>query len=257
VPEGDNIFRAARTLQLALAGRVVTRFEAAVAGLDVEVVGRVVERVEAVGKWLRIWFSGDLVLVTHMLMSGSWHVYRPGEKWQRPRSQMRIAIHTEAFVAVAFQVPVAEFHSAATLARHRSEQLGPDVAAADFDAGAAVGGLRSRPELEVGVALLSQSLMAGLGNVFKSEVCFAARVNPFRKVGTLSIAEVAAVVDLSRRLMTRSVAAGTRGRLSVYGRRGEACRVCGTAIESRKQGADTRVTFWCPVCQPGDSDKPV
>jgi endonuclease VIII len=255
VPEGDNIFRAARTLQLALGGRVVTRFEAAVAGLDREVSGRVVERVEAVGKWLRIWFSGDLVLVTHMLMSGSWHVYRPGEKWQRPRSQMRIAIHTEAFVAVAFQVPVAEFHSAATLARHRSEQLGPDVAAADFDAGAAVGGLRSRPELEVGVALLSQSLMAGLGNVFKSEVCFAARVNPFRRVDGLSIAEVAALVEHARRLMARSVAAGTRGRLSVYGRRGEACRVCGTAIESRKQGVEARVTFWCPSCQPGDSDK--
>jgi len=251
MPEGDNIFRAARTLQLALAGRVVTRFEAAVVGLDREVAGRVVERVEAVGKWLRIWFSGDLILVTHMLMSGSWHVYRPGEKWQRPRSQMRVAIHTDEFVAVAFQVPVTEFHSAASLARHRSEQLGPDVAAADFDAGAAVAQLRSRPELEVGVALLAQNLLAGLGNVFKSEVCFAARVNPFRRVETLSIAEVASLVEHARRLMTRSVTAGSRGRLSVYGRRGEACRVCGSAIESRKQGEDARVTFWCPVCQMG------
>jgi endonuclease VIII len=254
MPEGDNIFRAARTLQLALGGRVVTRFESQVAGLDREVAGRVVERVEAVGKWLRIWLSGDLILVTHMLMSGSWHVYRPGEKWQRPRSQMRVCLYTDEYVAVAFQVPVAEFHSAASLARHRSEQLGPDVAAADFDAAAAVAQLRSRPELEVGVALLSQSLVAGLGNVFKSEVCFAARVNPFRLVETLSIAEVAALVDRARRLMTRSVAAGSRGRLSVYGRRGEACRVCGTAIESRKQGEAARVTFWCPVCQ-GESDQ--
>jgi len=164
---------------------------------------------------------------------------------------MRVAIHTDEFVAVAFQVPVTEFHSAASLARHRSEQLGPDVAAADFDAGAAVAQLRSRPELEVGVALLAQNLLAGLGNVFKSEVCFAARVNPFRRVETLSIAEVASLVEHARRLMTRSVTAGSRGRLSVYGRRGETCRVCGSAIESRKQGEDARVTFWCPVCQMG------
>src|SRR5262249_50020063 len=139
---------------------------------DTPLAGRTVESVEAVGKWMRMYFSGDLILVTHMLMSGSWHIYRPGERWQRPRIQMRIVIHTEPFVAVAFQVPLAEFHTAATLTRHASvERLGPDVLADNFDPAAAIAQLRSRPDLEVGVALLTQSLVAGLGNVFKSEVC--------------------------------------------------------------------------------------
>src|SRR5579872_5854124 len=116
MPEGDTIFRAARTLHRALAGDVVTRFETQLPHLsrvdyDTPVSGRSVERVESAGKWMRMYFSGDLILLTHMLMSGSWHIYRPGEPWQRPRVQMRIAIHTKNFVAVAFQVPIAEFHT--------------------------------------------------------------------------------------------------------------------------------------------------
>src|SRR6185369_1660146 len=139
MPEGDTIFRAARTLHRALAGQVVTQFETQLPQLsrvdyDTPVAGRTVERVEAAGKWMRMYFSGDLILLTHMLMSGSWHIYRPGEKWQRGRIQMRVAIYTDVFVAVAFQVPIAEFHTAASLARHRSAQrLGPDAAAKEFD----------------------------------------------------------------------------------------------------------------------------
>jgi endonuclease-8 len=265
MPEGDTIFRAARTLHRALAGQLVTRFETVFPKLsrideDAPIAGRVVERVDANGKWLRIWFSGDLVLLTHMLMNGSWLVYRAGERWQRPRIQMRVAIHTETFVAVAFQIQLAEFHTAATLARHASAKLGPDLLAQDFDAAAAVAQLRSRPDLEVGVALLRQSLMAGLGNVYNSEVCFACRVHPFRTVGTLSIAEIASLVEHSRRFLLANVAesasmrrttgrANPDERLWVYGRRGEPCRVCGTLVESRKQGAEARVTFWCPACQ--------
>jgi endonuclease VIII len=269
MPEGDTIFRAARTLNRALAGQVVAKFETQLPRLsrideDAPVAGRVVERVDAAGKWMRMWFSGDMVLLTHMLMNGSWHVYRPGERWQRPRIQMRVAIHTEAFVAVAFQVQVAEFHTVATLERHRSvRRLGPDVLAEEFDAGAVLAQLRSRPELEVGVALLTQSLVAGLGNVYKSEVCFAARVNPWRTVGALSIAELASVVEQSRKMMKANVAEGsgmrrTTGwvnpaeRFWVYGRRGKPCLVCGTAILGAKQGVDARVTFWCPECQRPD-----
>src|SRR3954451_25438059 len=139
MPEGDTIFRAARTLHRSLAGKVVTRFETQLPKLervdyDTPLAGRIVESVEASGKWLSMHFSGDLILLTHMLMSGSWHIYRPGEAWQRGRHQMRIAIHTSDFVAVAFQVPVAEFHTAESLRRHRSvTHLGPDVLSADFD----------------------------------------------------------------------------------------------------------------------------
>jgi endonuclease-8 len=256
MPEGDTIFRTARTLNRALAGQVVTRFETQLPQLsrvdeDTPLAGRTIERVEATGKWLRIHFSGDLILLTHMLMSGSWHIYRPGERWRRPRVQMRAAIYTEAYVAVAFQVPIAEFHTAASLARHRSvRELGPDVLANDFDPAAAMAQLRSRPDLEIGVALLQQSLLAGLGNIFKSEVCFAARVHPFRTVGSLSIGELSALVANARKLLGASAITGRSLQPAVYRRRGEPCRVCGEPILARKQGLDARTTFWCRVCQP-------
>jgi endonuclease-8 len=269
MPEGDTIFRAARTLNRALAGQVVTKFETQLAHLarvdyDTPVAGRIVESVESSGKWMSMHFSGDLTLLTHMLMSGSWHIYRPGEAWQRGRQQMRIAVHTESFVAVAFQVPVAEFHTAESLRRHPGvRRLGPDVLNDDFDPEIAVARLAGRPELETGVALLMQSIVAGMGNVFKSEVCFASGVNPFRSVGSLTAEELKALVSNARQFMLNNVRdtgfRRTTGRsdpserLWVYGRRGEPCRRCGTAIESRKQGLDARVTFWCPRCQARES----
>src|ERR687895_120092 len=109
MPEGDSIFRAARTLQRALAGRAVTRFESVFPRLtridhDAPICGRIVERVEARGKHLLMWFSGGLVLRTHMRMHGSWHIYRPGERWQRPGHDMRVVIETADIHAVAFSV---------------------------------------------------------------------------------------------------------------------------------------------------------
>jgi endonuclease-8 len=274
MPEGDTIFRAARTLHRALAGHVVTKFETELAQLaridyDTPLAGRIVESVESKGKWLSMYFSGDLTLLTHMLMSGSWHIYRPGEPWQRSRHQMRIAIHTEQFVAVAFQVPIAEFHTAESLRRQRSiSRLGPDVLSPEFDPDNAAARLGARPDLEVGVALLTQSIVAGLGNVFKSEVCFASGVNPFRTIGSLAPAELKTLVSNARKFMLSNVAesaedqivtytgfrrttghANPSERLWVYGRRGEPCRRCGSAILSRKQGLDARVTFWCAQCQ--------
>src|SRR5271165_2683777 len=122
MPEGDTIFRAARALNLALQGKRVTRFESAYAPLasvndQAPIAGRTVEQVESRGKWLLIRFSGDLILLTHMLMSGSWHIYRPGESWRMPRNRMRIVLATEDFEAVVFNVPVASFHTSRTLAR--------------------------------------------------------------------------------------------------------------------------------------------
>jgi endonuclease VIII len=274
MPEGDTIFRAARTLNRALAGQVVTKFETQLPQLsridyDTPLAGRTVESVDAAGKWMRMYFSGDLILVTHMLMSGSWHIYRPGEAWQRPHIQMRVAIYTSGFVAVAFQVPIAEFHTSASLKRHRIEKLGPDVLAPQFDEVEAAQQLRERPDLEVGVALLTQSLIAGLGNVFKSEICFASRVNPFRMVASLTETETQSLLSNARKFMQANVTEASSSqivtytgmrrttgradpseRLWVYKRAGEACRRCGDAILSRKQGLDARVTFWCPRCQP-------
>ncbi len=275
MPEGDTIFRAARTLNRALAGQVVTQFETQLPQLsrvdyDTAISGQTVDSVTSAGKWIHLRFSGGLTLVTHMLMSGSWHIYRPGEAWQRGRQQMRIAIYTEAFVAVAFQVQIAEFHNDDTLRRHHSvAKIGPDLLSERFDAELATARIAARPELEVGVALLNQTLVSGIGNVFKSEVCFASSVNPFRTVQSLDQAELRSLMDSARRFLLSNVGAGSgdqivtytgfrrttgradpSGRLWVYGRRGEPCRRCGTIILSHKQGLDARVTFWCPQCQP-------
>ncbi|MBA3914193.1 MAG: Fpg/Nei family DNA glycosylase [Acidobacteriales bacterium] len=275
MPEGDTIYRAARTLQRALGGQVVTRFETVLPQLarinvDSPILGRTVEEVTASGKWLQIHFSGGLSLLTHMLMNGSWHIYRPGEPWQRRRDEMRVLVATEKMVAVGFRIPIAEFHTEDSLSRRDGyNRLGPQVLAPEFDEHAARESLRSRPELEVAVALLNQSVLAGLGNVFKSEVCFAARVNPFRLVASLSENELSQLVSYSRRFMLANVTdtsndhpitytgfrrttgrADSSERLWVYKRAGQPCRRCREPIEMQKQGVDARVTFWCPRCQP-------
>ena len=275
MPEGDTIFRAARALHRALAGQTVTGFETVLPKLsrvefDTPITGRTVIGVNATGKWMSMNFSGGLTLLTHMLMSGSWHIYRPGEAWQRPLIAMRIVVKTEKLWAVAFSVPIAEFHTADSLRRRQGfRSLGQDVLSADFNAADAVQHLGVHGHLTVGEALLSQSIMAGLGNVFKSEVCFASGVNPFRLVGELTTGELTCLVETARKFLLANVAptsgaqittytgmrrttgrANSEERLWVYGRRGEPCRNCGTPIESRKQGEDARTSFWCPQCQP-------
>jgi len=274
VPEGDTIFRAARTLKAALAGKTVTRFDTVLPYLarvhhDTPITGRIIEDVTSHGKWMEMRFSGDLILLTHMLMSGSWHIYRPGEKWQRPKNDMRILIATESIDAVAFKVPVAEFHTSASLARRPGfNQLGQDVLAPDFSEEEAIAQLRSHANLEVGEALLKQSLLAGIGNVYKSEVAFACRVNPFRLASSLTDDELTCLVRTARKYLLANVkeTSGERivtytgfrrttgranpgDRLWVYGRAHQPCRKCGTSIRTRRQGAGARVTFWCPNCQ--------
>jgi endonuclease-8 len=275
MPEGDTIHRAAHPLDRALAHRVVTRFDSVLPALtrideDAPIAGRTVQRVRSQGKHLLIEFSGDLVLRTHMRMIGSWHIYRPGERWQRPRQQARLVIETDAFVAVAFNVPVAEFYTARELVREPTLRgLGPDLLAETFDEGAAVERLQARGPLGIGDALLDQRALAGIGNVYKSEVCFVCRINPFTPVDRLSDDDLRTLVGTARRLLQANVAPGTDAgiatyyplrrttgraeaeeRLWVYGRARRPCRRCRTPIQRRKQGLDARSTYWCPVCQP-------
>ena len=278
MPEGDTIFRAATALNRALAGQAVTGFESVLPKLervevDSGVTGRVVEKVEARGKWLLIYFSGDLILLTHMLMNGSWHIYRRGEKWLRRGVDMRVVIRTPKFEAVAFTVPIAEFHTTESLRRRRVfNELGPSVLAAGYDDAEILRRLRSKPEMTIGEALLTQSLLAGVGNVYKSEICFACGTHPFRTVESLSISELSCLVSTARKFLAANVTDSSDGKsvmytgfrrttgrmdreenLWVYGRRGKPCRRCGATIESRKQGLDARTTFWCPTCQPLES----
>jgi endonuclease-8 len=271
MPEGDTIFRAARTLHRALAGRVVTLFESVYPQLtrvdhDHPIAGRRIESVTSRGKHLLMQFSGDLILHTHMRMSGSWHIYRPGERWQRPRHEMRVVVATADYVAVGFDVPVAELLTAQELARHETlRAIGPDLATPEFDPDEAVSRIRESGDQQIHEVLLNQRVMAGIGNVLKSEILFVSGVSPFAPAISLSDAQLARLVGVSIRLMkvnigTNETSGGISGRrttgsldrsakLWVYGRKGKPCRRCGELIQMKKTGVDARLTYWCPRCQ--------
>lgn len=305
MPEGDTLYRVGRTLQKALAGQVVRRFDSAYTLLlrideEAPLVGRTVLRVETRGKWCLIWlgprtdglasgsaggleasarsqrWNGTLVLCTHLRMNGMWHIYRAGptpdrdEPWQRPVRDMRVLLATDTFVAVGFRVPVAELLTVEELERHPDlGRLGPDLLAEPFDEAEALRRLRSRESSELGQVLLDQSAVAGLGNVYKSEVCFLAGLSPFILVRELPDDTLRKVLLISRRLMRENVysagerevvtftglrrttsAMDPRSRLWVYGRGGRPCRRCGALICETRQGLASRVTFHCPRCQP-------
>jgi endonuclease-8 len=266
MPEGDTIYRAARTLQAALAGRVVTRFETVYAQLtrvdrETPVAGRTIERVISEGKHLIIHFSGDLHLRTHMRMNGSWHIYKPGERWRMRRSDMRLVIETDEWVAVAFNVPIAEFHDSASLARQDDLlHIGPDLLADEFDFDEAMRRIRERPDEEIADVLLNQRVVSGIGNEYKSEVLFVARIHPFRRVRDLDDEALLRILRTARKLMIANATKRSSGRVTtfsldpsqqqyVYGRSGKPCRRCGTRIRYAKQGKDARGTYWCEKCQ--------
>jgi len=208
----------------------------------------VVEEVRSVGKHLLMQFFGDLVLRTHMKMNGSWHIYRPGERWKRPHRDMRIVISTDEYVAVAFTVPVAEFHTSRTLTRDDDlRRMGPDLLGATFDRDEALRRIRARPNEEIANVLLNQRVIAGIGNIWKSESLFCAGIDPFKRVADLDDTQLERVVDCAYKLLKRSAAG--RSEFSVYSRGNDPCRRCGSPIRYRKQGTDARGTYWCAKCQ--------
>lgn len=268
MPEGDTIFRVARTLNEALAGKTVTRFETALPKLarvddQTPLRGRTVERVSASGKNLIIEFSGALVLRTHLRMNGSWHLYRAGERWRKRRDDMRLLIATDDFEAVGFNIPVAEFSTTPavpspgsrlqknpeksdTRPARRDTQNGwvggPDLLGASFDVDEAVRRFEEHADEEIGNVLVNQRVVAGVGNIWKSEVLFVCGIDPFRKAGEC---DVRLILRKARALLQRSTR--ERPRWSVYERGGQPCRKCGTAILRRPQ--NMRSTYWCPKCQ--------
>jgi endonuclease-8 len=270
MPEGDTIFRAARTLQRAIGGRVITAFDTQLSQLAVvdrraPIAGRTITEVVARGKHLIVAMSGDLVLRTHLRMHGSWHLYRPGERWRARRRDARIVLTTAEWLAIAFNVADAEFLTARELEHHaRVSALGPDLLSASFDAAEARRRLRDAPARHIAEAILRQQSMAGLGNVFKSEVLFLCGLNPYLKVADVTDEALDAVVTRARALIGLNVQEETlvdsrgrnttgrlnpRERLWVYGRRGQPCWKCGTAIATANE-IDGRRTYWCPSCQP-------
>lgn len=277
MPEGDSIFRAARSLHRVLAGHAVTRFETAYAHLDrvnvdTPVVGRTIEKVQAAGKHILMHFSGDLILRTHMRMSGSWHLYRHGERWWRGAHAMRVRIDTADWVAVAFNVPVAEFVTPHQLeTRDPVAKLGPDLLGGTFDRDEAVRRILASGHRPIAATLLDQRIVAGIGNIYKSEVLFLSGVHPERPSSAVPQHRLEQLLDTARVLLKDNVAEGTSERIQtyrnlrqqnpasaydeslwVYGRRGKPCRKCGTPIEMKKMGLEARSTYWCPHCQPSN-----
>jgi endonuclease-8 len=264
MPEGDTILRTARALDRSLAGRPVTAFTSplpavAAAARRLGLVGRTVEGVQARGKHLLVAFSGGPVLHTHQGMRGSWHLYRPGRPWPLPAPLARAVIETEQVLAVCFLSPTVELLSAGGAASHPGlARLGPDPLQADFDATAARARLRARDALEIAPALLDQGALAGVGNVYKSEILHVCGLSPFSRVRDLDDAVLDRLIATARDLMKRNLAPRARRttserapfRLFVYGRGGRPCPRCGATIRWARQGRPPRSTWWCPGCQP-------
>ncbi len=274
MPEGDTLYRTAHVLRKVLEGEEVRAARGRVDGAALErLVGSTVERVESNGKHLLIRFSRGLTLHTHLAMHGSWHRYVPGEQWRRSPSRAVAVIEVARAVAVCFDAPTVELLDSRALVLHPAlRDLGPDLLAPEFGVDGAVARLRSpgRAEVPIGDALLDQRAVAGIGNVFRSEVCFVARVDPFLPVGQVDDEALRRLLSTARRLLTANrLRAGrtttpdllggepesrgpraTAADLWVYARAGRPCRRCGTAVRTRVSGAPPRRIYWCPACQP-------
>mgnify|MGYP000453945178 CR=1 FL=1 len=259
VPEGDTLHRTAAGLAPHLVGRAVTAARVRAGGPQVQrVVGATVESVEAVGKNLLIRFDNGLALRTHLRMNGSWHRYRPGERWRRPPSAARLVLEVPGAVAVCFDAPVVElFESRAEAIHPTIARLGPDLldpAWGDDHAAEARRRLRDpdRASLTISEALLDQRALAGIGNIWRNETLFHERVGPWARVLDLDDATLDRLISTARRLLRASgdVPSG-RSPMWVYRRTGRPCRRCGTLIRSAPLTTSLpRTTFWCPGCQP-------
>ena len=254
--EGDSILRTARRMEAALAGEPVsvrTPGPRRPEGLAPESInGLVLEGAESRGKHLLLHFAQDLLLHSHLGMHGGWHFYRAGERWRRPASQAWIALAAEGSEAVNFRGTFMRIGRRGRLLRDpRLVRLGPDILAEDFEPAAAIARMRGTNQgIELGEALLGQRLVAGIGNIFKSEGCWAARVDPQRHLESLGDDELAGVLGATRELMLEAVDSGRQPK-GIYRRAGEPCPRCGTPIRSRAQGDNARTTYWCPGCQTG------
>jgi endonuclease VIII len=261
VPEGDTVWLAAQRMHQALAGQVLLRSDFRVPQLaETDLSGREVLEVAPRGKHLLTRIGGGLTLHTHFRMDGSWHLYRPGDRWAGgPEWQVRVVLENAQWQAVGYRLPVVEL-----LATEREDDvvghLGPDLLGAGWDLDEALRRLREQPEQEVGLALLDQRALAGLGNLYRTEALFLQGLSPWLAVG--DVPDLAALVERGRRLMTANRGRweqSTTGSLRhgemhwVFERAGRACRRCGTRVASAEQGAAprARLTYWCPHCQPG------
>jgi endonuclease VIII len=262
MPEGDTVYLAAKRMAAALSGQRLTRGELRHPRLaERDLSGLTVLGVHSVGKHLLTRFDNGQSLHTHFRMDGSWHLYRPGQRWRRPGHQARAVLTTQERVAVGFLL-----HDMALLATQDEHRLvghlGPDLLSPDWDektATIAAQRLREHPDVEIGIALLDQRIMAGVGNLYKTEICFLLGVAPWVPMRQV---DPDAVVALARRLLLLNAdrpEQSTTGELArdkqhwVYERDGKPCRRCGARVIRAVQGNGiyARHTYYCPRCQPG------
>lgn len=260
MPEGDTVYRTAAALRQALRGKVLTRCDIRVPRYAaVDLAGGVVDEVLARGKHLLI-RVGDSTIHSHLKMEGRWEVYRDGQRWRRPAFTARAVLGVEGAEAVGFDLGVLEVLARAAEA-DAVGHLGPDLLGPDWDPARAAANLSRDPDREIGVALLDQRALAGVGNIYRAELCFLRGVHPATPVRQAGDTERWA--DLAHRLLSANkdrpvrITTGDRRRgraLWVYGRAGEPCRRCGAPIVGGV--LDGRRIFWCPQCQRGPALSP-
>lgn len=266
MPEGDTVWQAARRLHTALAGQVLSRSDLRVPKYaTADLTGRTVLDVTPRGKHLLTRVEGGLTLHSHLRMDGAWKVYSNGERWRGgPAHQIRAILGTTERTAVGYRLPVLELIRTAD--EHRAVgHLGPDLLGPDWDPGLALANLLSDPGRALGEALLDQRNLAGVGNVYKSELCFLLRVTPWLPVGALPEERAARLPDLAKKVLeanrdrpVRNTTGHRRHDLFVYGRAPRPCLRCHTPVRVADQGDGSRErpTYWCPTCQPGPAPPP-
>ncbi len=256
VPEGDTIHHAARRVGAALVGHPVEEIVTPQPRhrhdrWPERLAGRSVRSVDAHGKHLFVRFEGDLTLHSHLRMGGKWGIYRRGERWRRSPHRAWLVMRTPDHEVVQFDGPVLELM---TESRTRFDQrlaaLGPDILAPELDETAFLRRLRDAdPTRDIGDALLDQRIIAGIGNIWKSESCHLAGIDPWRKTSAVSDDEALAIVRAGRPAMQKSVEHGFHRTPQVYDRAGRPCPRCQAIVKARGQGDDNRTTYWCPGCQ--------
>ncbi len=259
MPEGDTIHRSAAALRTALVGKPITRFDAPRLVGPHPTEGRIVELVESHGKHLEIVWDDGLILHTHMRMTGSWHLYRAGERWRKPTRQLRVAVIVADWVAVCFNAPVVETYREFDRHRHPGfGRLGPDLCKPDADIDECAARMYDYDDADAPVSevLLDQRVACGVGNVYRCEVLWACEMNPHAPVGSLEPADCRELVATAARLLRHNLSdpgriavPGVRGGLAVYGRNGQRCVRCGDTIEVRRAGEHARLLYSCPGCQ--------
>lgn len=263
MPEGDALFRFANRLRPALQGQVIRAARSHGPGPVPQVhriVGATCTEVRAQGKNMLISFDNGLLLRGHLRMYGTWHLYKPGEPWTKPEREARLVLETDDAVVVNFSAPVIELLEERALNHHAPiANLGPDLIDDDFDEADAFVRFRDpfRARLTIGDAIMDQTVMAGVGNIWKHETLFHCGVNPWRIVSELDDETLRGIIARARQLLRASVGKpgpGGEGQrrptMFTYGRNGQPCRRCFTRIRSNRQLVDIRHTAWCPKCQP-------